>query len=270
MARRAPPKRDDVHAHAASVIRALKSFRSRLTQLGSPRRYLLYATGEIVLIVIGILLALAINNANIARGDRERETKYLLGIRIDLQKDLDSLRYNLDFRERRTASAQRLIAIMGGAQAEHVGELAKDVLLTLYEERFTPSNVTVQDLISSGKMNLISNEQLKAGLFALEQMYQTNLAYIDHETYEYREFTARPIYRHADIERIKPVFLGERTAEQVGLLADDFTELLKSNEYKNGCVVAVWTSDEFAELHRKLLATSQRVIACIDAELRTR
>ncbi|MCB9876685.1 MAG: hypothetical protein H6835_03695 [Planctomycetes bacterium] len=246
----------------------LRSLRARLLQSGA-RRYLLYALGEIVLIVLGILLALQINNANVARGERQRETKYLRSIRLDLQKDLDSLRYQVEYRERRMAATRRLLAAMGG-ESLSVQELAESVVLTLYEERFTPSNVTVKDLIGSGNMNLITAAAIKEALFDLELLYQTNHSYIDHETFEYREFVARSIYVHADLERLKPVFLGEKTAADVGLAVDDFTELLRDATYKNGCVVAIWTSEEFVGLYRTLQQTSQRVIDLIDAELAKR
>jgi hypothetical protein len=252
------------------MIRALKALRSRVLQLGNPRRYLLYAAGEIVLIVIGILIATSINGANVARSDRMRETKYLRNIRLDLQKDLESLRYNIEFRERRIQSAQRLLAQIGGAPVEDLDRLAKDVILTLWEERFTPSNVTVRDLIGSGNMNLITDEGIKAGLFELEQMYGTNSAFIDHETYEYREFTAKQIYRYVDMQRAMDVFMDNATAAKVGLVAADFAELLKSVEYKNGCAVAAWTSEEFRGFYEKVRATSSRVIAAIDAELKIR
>lgn len=43
-------------------------------------KYLLYAIGEIVLVVIGILIALQINNNNDLRKEREKELRYLENI----------------------------------------------------------------------------------------------------------------------------------------------------------------------------------------------
>ena len=42
----------------------------------------MYAIGEIVLVVIGILIALAINTSNQTKIDREKEQTYLIGLRI--------------------------------------------------------------------------------------------------------------------------------------------------------------------------------------------
>ncbi|MEZ4950978.1 MAG: DUF6090 family protein [Saprospiraceae bacterium] len=50
--------------------------------------YLKYAAGEIVLLVIGILLALQVNNWNEDRVDRIKETEYLNYFKEDLQRQI--------------------------------------------------------------------------------------------------------------------------------------------------------------------------------------
>ena len=54
-------------------------------------KYLKYAIGEIILVVIGILIALQINNWNGYRKERAKETKILKNIRFDLQQTLAEL-----------------------------------------------------------------------------------------------------------------------------------------------------------------------------------
>ncbi len=51
-------------------------------------KYLLYATGEIVLVVIGILIALSINNLNESRKVRLLVDNYLILLKVDLEKDI--------------------------------------------------------------------------------------------------------------------------------------------------------------------------------------
>jgi len=57
-------------------------------------KYLLYAIGEIILVAIGILIALAINNANEDRKSRKQEVNYLKNLQTDITlefKNNDSL-----------------------------------------------------------------------------------------------------------------------------------------------------------------------------------
>lgn len=50
-------------------------------------KYLLYAIGEIILVVIGILIALSINNSNEIKKTRDTEKVYLKEIKSDLIQD---------------------------------------------------------------------------------------------------------------------------------------------------------------------------------------
>ncbi|MAY21790.1 MAG: hypothetical protein CMC74_03330 [Flavobacteriaceae bacterium] len=62
---------------------------------GRFQKYVLYALGEIILVVIGILIAVAINNRNEARQDGDRLTTYLKNYRTDLTIDTTMIGYNL-------------------------------------------------------------------------------------------------------------------------------------------------------------------------------
>lgn len=59
---------------------------------GSAQKYLLYAIGEILLVMIGILLALQVNNWNELRQTKESTKTYLHGIIEDLKDDLATLK----------------------------------------------------------------------------------------------------------------------------------------------------------------------------------
>lgn len=62
------------------------------------RKYLLYAIGEIVLVMIGILLALQVNNWNELRKDRIKEKYVLLEILNSINNDLDVYDRAFDYR----------------------------------------------------------------------------------------------------------------------------------------------------------------------------
>lgn len=249
------------------MIKFFRKIRQQLLTENKFSKYLLYAIGEIILVVIGILIALQINNANDSRIEKAREIKYLNNIKIDLYKDIENLEYNIEFREKKSKGTQKVIEQIKGMLIENMTETAYNVVNTLYQEKFEPSNVTYNDLVNSGNMNLISNDSIKIDLFELSLLYQRNSYGIDHETKEYEEFISKPIYKFVDIERMKPVFLGIKTAEEENLSEKDFEELFKSKEYKNGCVVSNWTTEEMLDIYKKIKTKSERIIKLIDMEL---
>ena len=63
----------------------LRRIRRRLVGDGSFRKYLLYATGEFVLIVGGVLVALSLNNWNLEQQNREEEQVLLSQILGELR-----------------------------------------------------------------------------------------------------------------------------------------------------------------------------------------
>ena len=69
------------------MIKFFRKIRQRLLTENKFNKYFLYAIGEIVLVVIGILIALQINNWNDNQKDQKQARTYLKGIIQDLRVD---------------------------------------------------------------------------------------------------------------------------------------------------------------------------------------
>ncbi len=74
------------------MLKIYRRIRKKFLDERNAKRYLIYAIGEISLVMIGILLALQVNNWNGNREDRKLEKKYLNSIILDLTSD--SINYN--------------------------------------------------------------------------------------------------------------------------------------------------------------------------------
>jgi hypothetical protein len=70
------------------MIRALRRARARFLREGKTFQYLRYAFGELVLVVIGILIALQLNTANQERQSQKRLRESAAALLADLQADL--------------------------------------------------------------------------------------------------------------------------------------------------------------------------------------
>ena len=73
------------------MLTFFRRIRKGLLDGGHTSKYALYATGEISLVVIGILIALQINTWNRQVQDRKKEKEYLVNIRKDLLTDTTNL-----------------------------------------------------------------------------------------------------------------------------------------------------------------------------------
>ncbi|MFL1011542.1 DUF6090 family protein [Flavisericum labens] len=79
------------------MIKFFRKIRQRLLTDNKFSKYLLYAIGEIILVVIGILIALQIGNLNEQRKKYEQGIIQEKALKIDLQNDLEILKLDLEY-----------------------------------------------------------------------------------------------------------------------------------------------------------------------------
>ena len=72
------------------MIKFFRKIRYNLMEKNKTGKYLKYDIGEIVLVVIGILIALSINNWNEGRKERLKEINYLENLKIDLLNEINN------------------------------------------------------------------------------------------------------------------------------------------------------------------------------------
>ena len=79
------------------MIRLFSQIRNKLIQGSKTRNYLLYAAGEILLVMIGILLALQVNNWNSDRQRRSLEIEIYEELLSDLKLCKEEVESDMDF-----------------------------------------------------------------------------------------------------------------------------------------------------------------------------
>jgi hypothetical protein len=131
---------------------------------GKTGKYLKYAIGEIILVMVGILLALQVNNWNQSRLDRNEEAVYLGRISEDLNWDLSYLEAEIRNAENERDSLVLFLNLMHGKQ-DSLG----DYLRLLRLANWNPRNVIIQDntfleMTSSGKFDLIQSDRIKKSI----------------------------------------------------------------------------------------------------------
>lgn len=238
--------------------------RQRLHAEGKTGRYLTYAVGEIFLVVVGILIALQVNNWNIDRNDRLREQKYLANIVLDLKKDLHNLDDLSEFRRERLIGDEMIIRHMNGESVATLTDLSKYVVNSMMEKNFVPNNITFSELSSSGNLNIVQNDSIKLLLLELEEAYNTNRESIVHETHDYREYISKSTIRHIDLDQLFPVYLGMKTAEEQQVTPQSFNKLFQIIEYKNALFIMMFMSQTHLDAYAHIKGKSEKIIALIE------
>lgn len=78
------------------MLRFFRQIRQKLMEQNNVRKYLLYALGEIALVMVGILLALQVNNWNEERKKADLAESYLTALKEDLILDIENFEYQIE------------------------------------------------------------------------------------------------------------------------------------------------------------------------------
>ena len=147
------------------MFKFFRRIRVKLLIEGNLKKYLLYAIGEILLVVIGILIALQINNLNEQRKEKKLTSTYLANIELDLLSDLKAIKKasnDIDFYEEE--GFYSLNVIEGKVTKVEKTRFLKSLIWNNHFPIFQPTRSTYEDLISSGNIKLIKNNDLKVAL----------------------------------------------------------------------------------------------------------
>jgi len=133
-------------------------------------KYLIYAAGEIVLVVAGILIALTISNNNDQKKLRAEEQRYLLALKEEFTYNKEELE-RVKRRNLSNLSSAFEITKYTGPEKPELSEKEFDNLFgkTINNEvQFNPSPGVLNEIINSGKMGNFSNGDLKKALASWE------------------------------------------------------------------------------------------------------
>ena len=76
------------------MIKFFRHIRKSLIEKNQMGKYFKYAIGEILLVVVGILIALQINNWNENKKDIEKEQQILLSLREEFKQNIKELNFD--------------------------------------------------------------------------------------------------------------------------------------------------------------------------------
>lgn len=123
--------------------------------------YLAYAIGEIILVVVGILIAVRIDDWNAQRNERENERKILLEIKRDLQTNLKEINDHLDFQIESLMLTKALYKKLNAGICNDSTSFY--FLLGCHHKQFYPKTSGYEALKSAG-LNIISNDSLRKSI----------------------------------------------------------------------------------------------------------
>ena len=223
------------------MLTFLRKIRKSLIEAGSTKRYLLYAIGEIALVVIGILIALQINNWNEWRKDRSKEKVIIEDLVKNIELNIQIFKDDILFLEEKNQSAEIIINTL-----EQKNEYFDTLAPHFHNARITKktlylSNIGFQALKDAGLDILtdksLSDEIVKLYEFTLPSIMASN-SNINTILDEFDNYV---------VQNFKLI-------EGAGLKPNDYEELLEDQYYYS------WI-DAFKEGRKYLIEVDHKMVA---------
>lgn len=229
-------------------------------------KYFKYALGEIVLVVIGILIAIQLNSVKQNNDKRTEEINHLKNILSDLIQDKVELEKIIERRKSKANSAKTMESYYHINRVDNLSEYYSNWTNVLFWEAHNPSFITFKELINSGKLSSLTNESIKQLLLKIDYSYNEMFEvrkhmYDDYSEYLYNSFADIVDYENAIIAWSEPNKIIELSRE-------DVEKALKSKRIKNGFTLASFNNNILAEQLSAILTKVDSTIVIVEQEIK--
>ncbi len=233
------------------MLRFFRQIRKKLMEQNKVHTYLFYALGEIFLVVIGILIALQINNWNEKQVQKQQLNEYIGSIIGNVQSDIIKLREDATRRDTLRATNRRArINFQNGVYNIEELKIAEQFF---YEFYFTPNRSGYEALTNSGFIGKFSNTRIDSLLndyyVGLDDIHEREVSY--NTVIENVEFQFRTMY---------PAVRYHYLMQNRSLSEKEEAELLlyfKSNEFQAGLLR---TSQQPTWFYYSMIDTGEELI----------
>jgi hypothetical protein len=140
------------------MINFFRQIRRSLINQNQMGKYFKYAIGEILLVMIGILLALQVNNWNEERKQSKLETVLLKQLQTEFNSNLSQIEQRIEIRNNMIKAAVELIKYIDNPEIRQIDSINKNIAWTTPYTTFDP---IVNDIVASGNSRILKNNRLQ-------------------------------------------------------------------------------------------------------------
>lgn len=236
------------------MLKFFRKIRRNLLKEGRTAKYLKYAIGEIILVVIGILIALQINNWNENRKDRIIEHQLLVDIKKSLNADIQNqLIPNIVQIEKDRSNIKSIVHALEN-DLPFNDSLAKSFRSMMFSKSFKWEVTAYKNLENEG-LDILSDPYLKDNILRLYNMNYPELEdYIGNFGNNLMAFF-RPEMR----EKFRFEY---RNTDETYYIPIDYNALLDDSSLMNSLLTA---QINFSNIHTSLIKTKMKVESIISS-----
>ncbi|AZQ59331.1 hypothetical protein EJ994_11120 [Maribacter sp. MJ134] len=253
-------------------MKFFRKIRQKLVVEKKIRNYLLYAIGEIILVVIGILIALAINNGQQKRILEKKEQTYLKGLKTEFQFSKLKLNELIGVNRNNYKGAKKIIKHISEDTMAITEKQFSELLYNSFVSgiSFNPNNSLLNEMINSGSLKDLSNPQLRMDLTnwisTLDDIgKQENELALQREKvldmFRNNENSIRTIFDLAGVNAVLDLPQGNQVSSNL--------HLLDSQEFENNILTFMLTTYATENAHyTPLMESLDAILEILDTEIK--
>ena len=228
------------------MIKFFRKIRQNLLSEGKTTEYFKYAIGEIVLVVIGILIALQINTWNENKKTNFKEHALIVSLKQELTTNLEELNRIIEINRKRNDGAHKLASVLSPQKITltdiEISELWYNALAR--EAVYKPSLGVLNESINSGSLSIIKNIQLRDFFASLESELQL-LKSQEESVYQFRQKCLETTRELGNVRIALFDTLESENAEKLGnsSFENSNSELFQSKAFENDIVFFIGTTN---------------------------
>lgn len=250
-------------------MKFFRKIRFRVLEEGNASKYLKYAIGEIVLVVIGILIALQINNWNETKKEIRILNDYLVKIKSHTQEDLRQLDTIITGRRQIADVCKKArVAMLTHAEEENIYTLMMSgtAFADFFFKAKTDGYESLKNSDSFGKINNTALDSLLIQYHGIiEQIAENEKSYNDYiltqEAHISKEYDRTLVLASA--------FMPKDSLAQLSIPQSEFIKTFKEYSslpsYRNVVSLAAFQYDMMIDQYEQLQQTGKNVIIEIDS-----
>jgi len=198
------------------MIKFFRKIRQNLLSENKFSKYLLYAIGEIVLVVIGILIALSINNWNELQKLDEKEISVAKELYIELNENLASVKKQLELWETRDKKISELLEFIDSKNVTLTNrEFDSTLIYVIAFSNFKLKQSKFQRIISMENFEFKKSPTIINDLLSLNDMYTTLMDYYNQNDKGYHQTLQPYLIDNYATENFNNIIIGKKTESKV-------------------------------------------------------
>lgn len=255
------------------MIKIFRKARRKMLAEQKFRNYLVYAIGEIVLVVIGILIALAIDNHNDNRVLQKKEQIYLAGLKNEFQTSKRKLEELIKINRQNYEGAKTIITYISDPKVSPSEAEFSTILFHTFafDIVFNPNNSLLTEMINSGSLKDLKNVDLRKSL----TNWVANLEDISKQEIDQglQREKVLDMFRRKEYSIRTILDLSGISENEMGLPVKDQhlsnLPLLKSVEFENNILSFILSSQATESAHYlPLMKSLDGILVLIDSEIK--